>query len=131
MVENMQMQDPYSMLNELNTRVRILEGKYNLTRERMFVINQNMMDHYKKLNSGIRTIEEDMTEIKQTLEVLKDTIRDVVKELRLLARKDDLKVLEKYINLWSPLNIVTKEEVEEILEKRLKNVRSKKQGSSN
>ena len=90
------------------------------------VINQNMMDHYKKLNSGIRTIEEDMTEIKQTLEVLRDAVRDVVKELRLLARKDDLKVLEKYINLWSPVNIVTKEEVEEMLEKRLKNVRSKK-----
>ena len=35
-------------------------------------------------------------------------------------------VLEKYINLWSPVNIVTKEEVEEMLEKRLKNAGSKK-----
>lgn len=125
MTENMQMQDPYMIINDLNTRVRILEGKYNLTRERMLIINQNMLDHYKKLNSNIKGVEEDLSEIKESINLLKETIKDMIKELRLLARKEELKILEKYINLWNPLSVVTKEEVEEIVEKRLKNVRKK------
>jgi archaellum component FlaC len=125
MIENMQTQDIATLLSDLNTRVRILEGKYNLTRERMLIINQNMLDHYKKLNASIKSIEDDLTELKDSINLLKDTIKDIVKELRLLARKEDLKILEKYINLWNPLNAITKEEVNEIIEKRLKNVRKK------
>ncbi len=124
MVENTQIQD--SSINELNTRIRILEGKYNLTRERMLVINQNMLDHYKKLTTNIKTIEEDITEIKESLNLLKNTLKNTLKELQFLARKEDLKILEKYINMWDPLKVITKEEIEEIIEKRLKNVRTKK-----
>ncbi len=121
-----QMQDPFALVNELNTRIRILEGKYNLTRERMLVINQNMLDHYKKVTSDVKSMGEDITEIKDSMNLLKDTLKSIVKELKLLARKEELKVLEKYINMWNPLNVITKEEVEELIEKRLKNARSKK-----
>ncbi len=118
-----QMDDQYSNLNELNTRLRILEGKYNLTRERMLIINQNMLDHYKKTNVDLKSIEEDLSEIKESLEVLKNAIKTIMKEIKFLARKEEVKVLEKYINMWNPLKLVTREEVEELIEKRLKNAK--------
>ena len=121
-----QMQDSYSVVNELNTRIRILEGKYNLTRERMLVINQNMLDHYKGTKVDIKTIEEDMAEIKDAINSLKNATKSILKELQQLARKDEVKVLEKYINMWNPLKLMTEDEVNELIEKRLKNVRSKK-----
>jgi hypothetical protein len=121
-----QMQDSYSVVNELNTRIRILEGKYNLTRERMLVINQNMLDHYKGTKVNVKTIEEDMIEIKDAINSLKNATKNILKELQLLARKDEVKVLEKYINMWNPLKLMTEDEVNELIEKRLKNVRSKK-----
>ncbi len=121
-----QMQDSYSVVNELNTRIRILEGKYNLTRERMLVINQNMLDHYKGTKVNVKTIEEDMVEIKDAINSLKNATKNILKELQLLARKDEVKVLEKYINMWNPLKLMTEDEVNELIEKRLKNVRSKK-----
>jgi len=115
-----QTSDQYTTANELNTRIRILEGKYNLTRERMLVINQNMLDHYKKVSSDTKILREEITEIKDSINLLKDTMKSIVKELQLLARKEELKVLEKYINMWNPLNFVTKEEVEELIKKRSK-----------
>jgi len=119
-------QDSRSIINELNTRVRVLEGKYNLTRERMLVINQNMLDHYKKTSTDLKTIEEDLTEIKDAINSLRDATKNILREIQLLARKEEVKVLEKYINMWDPLKIVTKEEVNELIEKRLKDVRHKK-----
>ncbi|MCD4759982.1 hypothetical protein K8R33_03770 [archaeon] len=122
-----QIQAQYSPMNEINTRVRILEGKYNLTRERMLLINQNMIDHYKTLSTELRTINEDLKEIKETLETMKETTKNVVKEMSFFARKDQLKILEKYINMWNPLNFVTEKEVLEIMKKkRTKNATKRK-----
>jgi len=45
---------------------------------------------------------------------------DIIKELDIFAKKEQLKVLEKYINLWNPLNFVTTKEVEKIIEEKLK-----------
>lgn len=111
-------QQNYSNNDDLNTRIRILEGKYNLTRERMLLINQNMMDHYKTLNDEIRTIKKDLKEIKETMETIKETNRNMIKEMSFFARKEQLKVLEKYINMWNPLNFITKEEVLELINKK-------------
>jgi len=121
-------QDIYSPINELNTRIRILEGKYTVTRERMLLINQNMIDHYKILTTEIRSINEELREIKESLELIKETTRNMVKEMSFFARKEQMKVLEKYINMWNPLNFVTEEQVLEMLEKkRVKtNVRKRK-----
>ena len=100
-----QMQDSYSVVNELNTRIRILEGKYNLTRERMLVINQNMLDHYKGTKVNVKTIEEDMIEIKDAINSLKNATKNILKELQLLARKDEVKVLEIPVcSLWFNFN---------------------------
>ena len=42
-------------------------------------------------------------------------------------RKEQIKVLEKYINMWNPLNFVTEEEVLELIEKnKLKNANTTK-----
>jgi len=117
----------YNLAGDSDTRVRILEGKYNLTRERMLLINQNMIDHYKAINTEIRSINEDLREIKETLELIKETSKNVVKEMSFFARKEELKILEKYINMWNPLNFVTEEEVLELIKKkRAKNANERK-----
>ena len=118
MTQPIPVQPNYVNPNELNTRIRILEGKYNLTRERMLLINQNMVDHYKTLNDEIRIIKKDLKEIKETMETIKDTNRNMIKEMSFFARKEQRKVLEKYINMWNPLNFVTKEEVLELINKK-------------
>lgn len=126
-MENIQAENPNIILNDLNTRVRILEGKYSLTRERMMTINQNMIDHYKSSKAEIKMLTEDIKEIKDTLESLKKTVKDIIKELRFFARKDKVKIIEKYINFWNPLNFVTEEEVLKLIEKNKgKNVKRTK-----
>ena len=42
--QEISIEDPYSIIADLNNRVRILENKNNLARERMFQINRNMLD---------------------------------------------------------------------------------------
>ncbi len=111
-------------------KLRILESRYSLMRDRMLIINQNMIDQYKKLNSEIRLINDDLKEIKRDLNDLKELNRHVISELQTFARKDNLKVLEKYINFWNPLNFVTEDDVKKLIEERLKEKRGVKHSSA-
>ena len=54
------------------------------------------------------------------ISALKETITIVSKEMSFFARKESIKELEKYINLWHPLNFTTEEEVRKIMREELK-----------
>ena len=43
-------------------------------------------------------------------------MKHLLKELELFARREDVKFLEKYINLWNPLKLVTESDVERMIE---------------
>jgi len=106
-----QQQDLTFILNDLNARIRVLENKYSLFGERILIINQNMIDEYKKLSRKDKTIDDEVKEIKKEIFNIKEIISGLTKELKLFARKDNLQVLEKYINLWNPMNFITEKEV--------------------
>ena len=96
----------------------MLENKYNLIRERLFLINQNMIDEYKKLTEEIRSVNMDIREIKNDIFNIKETLKHIIKDMELFAKKENLKVVEKYINMWNPLNFVTQQEVAELIKKK-------------
>ena len=118
---------------DLMNRIRLLEGRYTSTRDRLFLINDTLISHFKNISNDLNSINEEIKEIKQSIESLKITSSNLLKELEFFARKEHVKVLEKYINMWNPLKFVTEQEVLDIIEKkRLKNAsrRSKRKHSS-
>jgi len=99
-------------------RVRLLEAKYNIMGERLVLVNQNMVQGYKKMDQERQLLQDEVRELKNDMEELKQTIHHLIQEVKNFARKDQVKVLEKYINLWSPLNFVTEKEVKELIAER-------------
>lgn len=116
-------QEQQEMGFDINSRVREIEGKYNLLRDRALIINQNMILQYKKNASELVMVNDDLKEMKADIFKLKETIRHLVEEVNMFARKEDLKVLEKYISFWNPLKFVTENEVREMIEREVKNAK--------
>ena len=112
--------DPDSSLviSDAISRLRLLERRQETIREKMTIINQNMVEEYKKLLFEVRSLVTDIREIKTNLASLQDNIKIILKEAESFAKKDQVKVLEKYINLWNPLNFVTEEEVKNLLKSK-------------
>ncbi|MBL7100991.1 MAG: hypothetical protein ISS23_03500 [Nanoarchaeota archaeon] len=111
MANEQQGKDLNFVLNDLNVRIRVLENRYSLFGERLLVVNQNMIEEHKKLMRKNKSLDDELKEIKKDLFNVKEIISGLTKELKLFARKDSLKVLEKYINLWNPMNFVTEKDV--------------------
>ena len=116
-------QDLNTVLSDFNARIRALEGKYSQFGERLLVVNQNMIEEYKKIVKEIKVIEEEMKELRVDVLHMKEALKDFSKESELFAKKNDLKVLEKYINLWDPLKFITEEDVQRILAEEKKGVK--------
>ena len=109
-------------------RIRILESKYGNMRDRIILINENLINEYKRLNQDIKVVDSELKDLKKDIFEMKEALRHVMGELKFFARKEHFKVLEKYINMWNPFNFVTEEEVLKLIkEKRgVKNRRTTK-----
>ena len=114
------------VINDLNARIRLLEGKYNLFGERLLIVNKNMIEEYKKTLNKQKALEEEIKELKMSIELFKDVIKKMESSLKTFAKKEDFKVLEKYINMWNPLKFVTEQEVLELIKKKVKKSGRKK-----
>lgn len=107
-------------LIELTNRIRVIESKNSLLSERMLVMNQNMIEEYKKIIREVKSLEGEISDMKNDLNNLKNIIKHLTEEARNFARKDSLKILEKYINLWNPLTFVTTAEVKKLVEEEVR-----------
>ena len=106
-------------LNVLGARVRIGEERYSELRKKLLVVEQNMLSNNKKAMNEIKSLQSDLTEIKRTIQAVEDKIIMVIKELRLTARKEDIDVMKRYLELWDPVKFITHDQVEKIIDEKL------------
>ena len=125
----MEQEQTYSQDNSVavTNRIRELEGKYNLIRDRVLIINNNMLEEYKKLISEIKVANSEIRDIKSEMFKIKESMKHIIKELEIFAKKDDVAYLEKYINIWNPMKFTTEEDVLKILERHKENKKEEKE----
>ena len=109
-------------INTLSRRLRLVEESSTNIKKFFQVTQENVITKNKHYSAEIKTITSDISEIRKEIHELREKLFMVIRELQTVARREEVKVLEKYINLWNPLRFVTQNEVEqiinEVLEKR-------------
>jgi superfamily II helicase len=102
-------------LNQISRRLRVLEERYNNIQRKIQVTDQNMLSSRKRFNTEIKTTMSEVSEIKVDVKSIKDNLILVIKELKNCAKKEEVRVLDKYLSLWQPVKFVTHSQVERIV----------------
>lgn len=102
-------------MNTLSRRLRMLEEGFTNLRRFFQVTEENTLTRHKHFAAEIKTLTSDINEVRKEIQEIRDKIGLVIRELQSLARKEEVKVLEKYINLWNPVRFVTQNEIEQII----------------
>ena len=105
----------FSDISRLSSRLRMLEDTIHNLRTRLRLTDQNLLTSNKAQNAELKSLGSDINKLKQEMFDLKDQINMLRLDLKTSARKEDLITLKKYIDLWQPLNFVTRDEVEKII----------------
>lgn len=121
--------DMLDQVGNLSRRLKMLEERSANLSNRLQLTDHNMIEGMKKLHSEIRAHTDELQEMRQKLREIDEKIGLIVREFKNVPRKEDIKVLEKYITLWNPMEFVTRTQAEriigEILEKK-KDISQKK-----
>ena len=104
-----------SDVKTLSRRLRLMEQGVTNLRRFFQVTEENIIAKNKHFSAEIKTLSSDIIEIRKEMQDLKDKLIMVIRELQTFSRKEEVKVLEKYINLWNPIRFVSQNEVEQII----------------
>ena len=111
--------DVLEQINVVGTRLSMIEDRSsNLTR-RVQVADDSMLKLRKRIDDEIKTINSDIVEMRRSITELTNKIDLIIKELKTRAGKEDVESVKKYIEMWEPLNFVTREEVERLISRFL------------
>jgi len=111
-----------NIVNSLNRRLRVREERHSQIQRKTEVIEDNMINNHKEVSEGIKKINSDIKEMKRDFEDIKENMRRLIKEVGSRAKKEDVDVIQKYLDLWNPTNFVTNRE----LDKAVKRIISEK-----
>lgn len=104
-------------------RQKDLESSIDLIDEKLELLDHNSIKNFKSLFLDIKSLREDMNELKQEINKIKEFDSKVSKQIRIMTTRDEVQKLEKYIDLWNPMDFVTRGELEEIHTKTVKELR--------
>lgn len=107
--------DIAGQVNNVSRSLKTLEDKYSTLKKKAQVTEQNMITNDKKIIGDVKLINSEIMDLKTDLNDLKEKLVLLIKELKLSATKEEVKILEKYISYWEPLNFVTRQELDKIL----------------
>ena len=99
----------------IDNKLRVVEERTSNLQRRYMVNERNTLSTNRKLNSEIKTINMDINGLKKEINQVKIKILQIIEELKKGARKDDVNMIKKYVDMWEPVNFVTRHEVETLI----------------
>ena len=104
---------------KLSSRIRISEERYGDLRKKLQLIEQNLLSFQKKTVKDIKDVDSDINDLKRMLHEVESKMVLLIKELQLLARKEDVDIIKKYVDYWTPIKFVTATQVEKMIREEL------------
>ena len=94
-------------------RQKDLESSIDNLFQKTDLNSQTLSKNSKKFFNEIKTLKEDNFELRKKVKILETFNSKLIKQIKLFSTKDETKKLEKYIDLWDPMQFVNGIELEE------------------
>lgn len=107
-----------SQLNNVATRLKILEERYSTLRKKSQTTEHSIIEVEKNHYDDLRIINDDITEIKHRMREIVEKVSLLTDEVQNFAPRNELDVMRKYVEYWQPMDFVTRKEVNDFLRRR-------------
>jgi hypothetical protein len=108
MEEDTSQEDNY--FAEVNTRIRDLEEKQRILKDRTLLIGENLVDIKERLNEDLIEIKKEIENMRQQLDRVRSFLETASEEFSKFARKEDLEILSKQAKMFKPLEFIKQED---------------------
>lgn len=106
-------------VNELTKRIRMLEEQFSSMQDRWDEIQQTTMKRNNELDKRIDEQSRSFSSVVSDLLKVKTELKEIRKQMVKLAPNEKLEELEGFINMLSPMEAVTREEVRKMIQEAI------------
>ncbi|MFT4282794.1 MAG: hypothetical protein ACMXX6_00025 [Candidatus Woesearchaeota archaeon] len=104
------------LLVDLSSSIKILEDRYLNLRKKTQLTDQVLIDTQRKFTKERKLLFEEITSLKLKLQDLDEQLDNMKNEVNNSVKIKDFLVLDRYLDLWEPINFLTRKEAEKIIE---------------
>ena len=99
---------------ETSTKVRDLEEKQRIIKDRILLIGQNLIEMKEDVHIAFLDIKKDIELMKRDIERLKSFFETASGEFSKFAKKEELEILSRQAKMFQPLELVTRRDLEKL-----------------
>jgi len=104
------------ILSDLGTRMRELEERTSSIKERVLLINSNMIDSKEEMEQRILAIEKQNANLASDLKKVNSSVQNILAETNNFVRKDEIILVERMLKDFQPLEFARRKDLEELKE---------------
>jgi len=102
-------------ISNITRRLKLLEERLTALKSKSTMLEENEMAEKKVFEKQTKDLATQIKDVKLSVSQVRDDVILIIKELQTLAKKDKVDMLEKYIEMWSPINYVSQNEVQKLI----------------
>lgn len=91
-----------SLLAEFNTKLRDIEERQRLIKDRVLLIGENLVDGREDSMQEISELKVKTESLEQEIRRIKDTLSSIIEEMGNFARKTEVEILRKQFKMFQP-----------------------------
>ncbi|HLC85491.1 MAG TPA: hypothetical protein VJH22_06895 [Candidatus Nanoarchaeia archaeon] len=103
----------------LARRLRLLEERYSRVENNLRNLEDHLNNTSRDFNRLLGKVKSDLATQNKSVEQMQERMLMFIKELELLAKKDDVEVIKKYLNYWEPMKFIQASQVEKVVKELL------------
>jgi predicted nuclease with TOPRIM domain len=112
-----QQQDPYA--TDLNVKLRDIEEKQNLIKDRILLIGENLISEKQETEEELHKLKLEMKNIQEEVKKIKLAIQRLAESQENFARKSQVDILERQFKMFQPLELARIQDVKDLINQAL------------
>ena len=92
----------YGVDTNANMKIKDLEEKQNILRERLLLIGKNLVEIKEKTSERMLEMKKELEILKQNSERIKSFLEAISSQTEKFAKKEDLEILVKQMKMFQP-----------------------------
>lgn len=111
-------QDPHtvSQVASIAARIKIAEERYANLQRRNRLTEESLLSFEKDTRAQIRAIGHQVNDLRKKISEIGTRVDAMTGEMESIAKKHELAVVERYLDLWQPVQFVTREEAKRLIQ---------------
>lgn len=109
-----------SLLSDINVKLRDLEEKQNIVKDRVLLIGENLISEKADLENQIQESKNEIAKLSEETRKMRLALERIIDDLNNFVRRNEFEVLQRQFKMFQPLELARISDVEDMIKKALK-----------